>query len=237
MYILTCSPDVKKLSPDDSMDNNRLAFSVAEEHLGIASLIKPTEMEKPDRLALVTYLSLFYELFQDSHPVTPKTASGNTLEVSPVKVNPTSTKEPTPSKGIKSSHEKLASSSKKQDTQTEKPFYKPATSTQKSVVKEPAANTSRKTHESIEKSHKKQDTLSEKQAVSDTIQFTTEEDKSGKKLEISTVEPVTKDQTASPDEPHTKKKKKRKFRIFRRKKKNKSLATSKPSVERYVSIL
>lgn len=51
------------------MENNQLAFSLAEKHLAISSLIKPTEMTKPDKLAMFTYLSLFYELFEDAEPV------------------------------------------------------------------------------------------------------------------------------------------------------------------------
>ena len=81
-FLLDCSPSLKSLSPEKSVENNELAFSVAEKHLGISSLIKPTEMEKPDRLALVTYLSLFYELFQDSQPFMQRADTGNELEVS-----------------------------------------------------------------------------------------------------------------------------------------------------------
>lgn len=81
MYITSCnshtlththllhSPNFDKLRPENSVENNQLAFSLAEEHLAISSLIKPTEMKKPDKLALFTYLSLFYELFEDAEPV------------------------------------------------------------------------------------------------------------------------------------------------------------------------
>ena len=223
---------MKKLSLNDSVGNNRLAFSVAEEHLGIASLIKPTEMEKPDRLALVTYLSLFYELFHHSRPVTPKTTSENTLEVLPSKINPTNTKD---LKEVGSSVEKSilspASSTKEQDIRTEKPVHSidmPATSAQKSVVI-PVSQTANKKHET---SHKQLNVWPEKKAVS------AEKEKSVKKLETLpvTAESVTcaRDQTTTVESQTKKKKKKRKFRIFRRKKKNKSLATSTPSVERYV---
>ena len=65
---LHCRPDFAKLSPSKAMENNQLAFSIAEEHLGINSLIKPSEMDKPDKLGLFTYLSLFYELFVGREP-------------------------------------------------------------------------------------------------------------------------------------------------------------------------
>ena len=63
------SPNFDELSPDNSVENNQLGFSLAEKHLAISSLIKPTEMTKPDKLAMFTYLSLFYELFDDAEPV------------------------------------------------------------------------------------------------------------------------------------------------------------------------
>lgn len=86
-FFLYCSTSLETLSPENSVENNELAFYVAEKHLGISSLIKPTEMEKPDRLALVTYLSLFYELFQDSQPFMCPAHTRNELEVSvPAKV-------------------------------------------------------------------------------------------------------------------------------------------------------
>ena len=69
--VLPCSPNFKQLSPSNPVDNNQLAFSVAEEHLGINPLLKPEEMAKPDRLALLSYLSLFYELLLDAEPAPP----------------------------------------------------------------------------------------------------------------------------------------------------------------------
>jgi len=44
-------------------------FSVAEKHLGISSPLNPYEMKHPDQLALVTYLSYFYDIFHDKDPV------------------------------------------------------------------------------------------------------------------------------------------------------------------------
>ena len=57
-------------------------------------------MEKPDRLALVTYLSLFYELFQDSQPFMQRVDTGNELEVStkPVTSNAADKTRPSSSK-------------------------------------------------------------------------------------------------------------------------------------------
>ena len=59
----TYSPNFDELSPSNAVENNQLAFSIAEEQFGITSLLKPTEMENPDKLGLFTYLSLFYEFF------------------------------------------------------------------------------------------------------------------------------------------------------------------------------
>ena len=50
------------------VENNELAFSVAEKNLGISRLLNPKEMKKPDKLALLSYLSQFYDLFLDVEP-------------------------------------------------------------------------------------------------------------------------------------------------------------------------
>lgn len=83
----THRPNFKELKPENSVENNQLAFSLAEKHLAISSLIKPTEMKKPDKLALFTYLSLFYELFEDADPVEQdQTSSLETVrELSPLR--------------------------------------------------------------------------------------------------------------------------------------------------------
>lgn len=44
-------------------------FSVAEKHLGISSPLNPYEMKHPDKLALFTYISYFYDIFHDKDPV------------------------------------------------------------------------------------------------------------------------------------------------------------------------
>lgn len=180
---LTYSPDFKKLSPENSVENNQLAFSVAEEHLGISSLIKPTEMEKPDRLALVTYLSLFHELFQDSQPFVPPTSSGNDLEVSSKSATAEATKEAKPSRDVKSTHEKPNLSPKMSDTPiktplAEKPVEKLATSSQMCVTSSTVPSTSKKESTSAEKS----DASS---WMSDNHNSTKQSDKSDKKAEKS----------------------------------------------------
>lgn len=58
------------------MANNKLAFSLADAHYGIPQLLKASEMDRPDRLALFTYLSNFYEVFQNLElPEQPKEVS------------------------------------------------------------------------------------------------------------------------------------------------------------------
>ena len=53
------------LDPDDVFGNNSLAFSTAEQHLGIPSLLDPHDMvecELLDRLSILTYLSQYYQV-------------------------------------------------------------------------------------------------------------------------------------------------------------------------------
>lgn len=148
---MICSPNVEKLSVENPVENNQLGFSVAEKHLGISSLLNPAEMESPDRLALVTYLSLFYELFHGSQPVALPTGAEHDSKA----------KKPTVSK---SSHEK---STKKMgtgevtSTETSTSSKKP-TSTEKHII-----SSEKKSSEKSFTSSQKQLTSPEKQVTSD----------------------------------------------------------------------
>jgi hypothetical protein len=55
--------------PFTMLKNSGKAMSLAEKHLGIARMLKPAEMAHPDRLALLAYLTQFYEVLQDKEPV------------------------------------------------------------------------------------------------------------------------------------------------------------------------
>ena len=69
--VSTYSSDFYTLDPDDFLENNRLAFSIAETSLGIPALLEAedmVEMDVPDRLSVITYLSQYYHHFKDKIP-------------------------------------------------------------------------------------------------------------------------------------------------------------------------
>ncbi|XP_065799883.1 F-actin-monooxygenase MICAL2 isoform X5 [Muntiacus reevesi] len=61
------------LNEDDAVENNQLAFDVAEREFGIPPVTTGKEMasaQEPDKLSMVMYLSRFYELFRGT-PLRP----------------------------------------------------------------------------------------------------------------------------------------------------------------------
>ncbi|KAI9558496.1 hypothetical protein GHT06_015283 [Daphnia sinensis] len=70
--------DFASLSAENVYYNNQLAFSVAENVLGIPALLDAEDMVNyiPDRLSIMTYLSQFYQAL-----VAPKTKGGSSLSI------------------------------------------------------------------------------------------------------------------------------------------------------------
>ena len=61
------------MNEDNAVENNQLAFDVAEREFGIPPVTTGKEMasaQEPDKLSMVMYLSKFYELFRGT-PLRP----------------------------------------------------------------------------------------------------------------------------------------------------------------------
>ena len=86
-------PLQSRIPPAHPILNNRRAFSVAEESFGISPLLRPEEMETPDKITLLTYLSLFHEFFSDTEPAGLAPPTGGSDKAAPSqKATPTKRK-------------------------------------------------------------------------------------------------------------------------------------------------
>ena len=198
---IICSPNFEKLSAENPVENNQLGFSTAEKHLGISSLLNPAEMGSPDRLALVTYLSLFYELFHESQPVTIPTATEHDLkakkpttsEKSTVSMKESATGEVTSIKKPATTEKHVTVTSTKKVKSTDDSFtssQKPLNSSEKPVNfgKKPVSIAASST------SSQKSITTSEKQVASSRKPFAPSEKKvssAEKPISVENISPVS----------------------------------------------
>ncbi|XP_032238825.2 MICAL-like protein 1 [Nematostella vectensis] len=64
--------DFESLSKDNALENNELAFRVAEQHFGVPRLLDPCDVvntKDPDEISIMTYVSSLYRCLKDRKPV------------------------------------------------------------------------------------------------------------------------------------------------------------------------